>query len=225
MKCFVIAMEKEAAPITECLDKCKHTKKYGRDIYTGKLGQIKTCVIISGVGKVNAAAATQIAISELGADGIINIGTAGAVTDRCTVGEMYGISAAVQYDFDLTALNHTKIGTLDEYDENYLPVNTIIKYPLRRVATGDRFNDSKQDFKLITGELGADIREMELGAIAQVCKRCSVPVYAFKVISDTAKSGATPEQFLKNMELCVKRIKECCKDILKDVEKNSGGKK
>ncbi|MCD8201394.1 MAG: 5'-methylthioadenosine/S-adenosylhomocysteine nucleosidase [Clostridia bacterium] len=219
MKVFVIAMEKEASPVIDVMDKVKKTEKYGREIYTGKLGSYKTAVIVSGVGKANAAAAAQMAISDLSADGIINAGTAGALTNRCQVGSIYGIRDCVQYDFDLTQLNHTKIGTLDEYDENFLPLSTFIKYPLRRLATGDRFNDDKGDFRLLTRELGADIRDMECGAIVHVCRHAGVPVYAVKVITDVAGSGSTPAQFSENFEKCVKYMADNIKDILKEVEK------
>ncbi|MCD8205451.1 MAG: 5'-methylthioadenosine/S-adenosylhomocysteine nucleosidase [Clostridia bacterium] len=219
MKVFIIAMDKEAEPVVDAMKKVKSSEMYGRKVFSGKIGAYKTAVIVSGVGKSNAAAATQLALSEFKADAVINIGTAGALTERCMVGAIYGIRDVVQYDFDLTKLNHTEMGTLDEYNENFLKLHTIIKYPLRRLGTGDRFNDDKADYKLLTKDLGADIRDMECGAIAHVCRRADVPAYAFKVITDTAGSGCTPQQFSENFDMCVKLLADSVKDILKDVEK------
>ena len=214
MKCFVIAMEKEAAPILAAMDIKRNIEFCGKRIVTGKLYGESCGIVICGVGKVNAAMGTQIAIDELGAEAIINIGVAGGLNSGLKVGEIYGISHAVQYDFDLTQLNGTAIGTLDECKENYIPLATLSLYPLKKLATGDRFNDSKEDFKLLTEVLRADIRDMECGAVAQVCMHAGLPCFAYKIISDLAGSGSTSEQYFKNLSLCFETLKREIKSIV-----------
>lgn len=214
MICFVIAMEKEAEPILNNMSRAKSDVICGRKVCTGRLFKKKAAVIICGVGKVNAAAGAQLAISLFNPDRIINLGVAGGLNERCKVGNIYCVSKAVQYDFDLCQLNGTAIGTLDEYKENYLSLNTTTKFPLRKLATADRFNDSKVDYRLITKELGADLRDMEGAAIVQVCKRAKVPVYAFKAVSDVAGSGSTTEQYMQNMKLCADNIYKNAEAIL-----------
>ena len=91
----------------------------GKRVLTGELYGVRCGVVVCGVGKVNAAMGAQIAIDELGAEVIINIGYAGGLNGSLEVGKIYEISHAVQYDFDLTQLNGTKIGTLDECKENF----------------------------------------------------------------------------------------------------------
>ncbi len=212
-------MEKEAEPITSNMVKLKSYTKFGRKIYEGKLFSEKVAVLVCGVGKVNAAAGTQLAISLWAPECIVNSGVAGGLNERTTVGNIYCVSKAVQYDFDLCQLNGTAIGTLDEYKENYLQLSTTTKFPLRRLATADRFNDSKADNKLITKELGADLRDMEGAAIVQVCKRAQVPVFAFKAVSDVAGSGSTTEQYMHNLELCAENISKNLEAILLAVGK------
>ncbi len=119
----------------------------------------------------------------------------------------------MQYDFDLTQLNGTKIGTLDECKENFLALDALSLYPLKKLATGDRFNDSAEDFKLLT-ELGADIRDMEGAAVAQVCMHAKVELRAYKVISDLAGSGSTTEQYMKNLAVCADTLKRELKNIV-----------
>lgn len=126
---------------------------------------------------------------------------------------MYEISAAVQYDFDLTQLNGTEIGTLDECTENYIPLAICGKYPQKLLATGDRFNDSLQDFRLLKDVLKADIRDMEGGAIAQVCMHAGTPCFSFKIISDAAGSGSTTEQYLNNLAICFETLDRELKNI------------
>lgn len=178
----------------------------GKKVYRGKLCGKETAVIVTDVGKVNAACGAQYAVDVLGADKIINIGVAGGLNEGTTVGEIYGISAVAQYDFDLVQLNGTPMGTLNEFEEPYLPLDAIHLYPLKNLGTGDRFNDSKRDFELLTGELKADIRDMECGAIAQACAHAGVKCYSFKCISDVAGSGSTTEQYLANLELCYSNL-------------------
>ncbi len=214
MKVFVIAMDKEAQPVLNAINIERDITYCGKRLVTGKLSGESIGIVICGVGKVNAACGTQIAIDELGADVIINVGVAGGLNGGVKVGKIYAISNVVQYDFDLSQLNGTKIGTLDECSENYLPLALSDGYPTKKLATGDRFNDSKQDYRLLTEVLHADVRDMECGAIAQVCMHANVPCYSYKIISDLAGSGSTTDQYLKNLSLCFKTLERELKNIM-----------
>lgn len=214
---FVIAMESEAKPVIEKMTCVERSDRHGRYFVTGKLCGENTAVMICGVGKVNAAAGTQYAIDCLGADKVINVGVAGGLNEETKVGKLYGVSEVVQYDFDLVGINGTTIGTLNEYDEPYIKLATPAAYPLKKVGTGDRFNDDKKDYLLLTGELLADIRDMELGAIAHVCKHANVPCHSFKSISDVAGSGSTTEQFLNNLKLATKTLGDEIENVFKCV--------
>ncbi|MDE7380337.1 MAG: hypothetical protein K2N14_04715, partial [Clostridia bacterium] len=97
---------------------------------------------------------------------------------------------------------------LNEYDQPYLKLAVSPAYPLRKLATGDRFNDDKNDFLLLTETLNADIRDMECGAIAHVCRHADIPCYSFKAISDVAGAGSTTEQFTLNLAKCAKNLSE-----------------
>lgn len=213
MKCFVIAMEKEAAPVTGEMQNTKRYEKHGKHVIYGTLYGEETAVIICGVGKVNAACGTQYAVDELHADTIINVGFAGGLNGGVKVGEIYSVSEVVQYDFDLTQLNGTQIGTLDEFNENYLPLDICGGFPQKRLATGDRFNDSTADFLLLTKTLNADLRDMEGGAIAQTCIHANVKCREYKIVSDVAGSGSTTEQYLKNIAVCAQSLQKNLRKI------------
>jgi adenosylhomocysteine nucleosidase len=217
MICFVIAMASEAAPVIEHLNIKSDEVVFDKRVVCGSINGINVGVVVCGVGKVNAAAGAQYCIDKLNATKIINIGVAGGLNSLCKVGDIYGISHVVQYDFDLVQLNGTAIGTLNEFEDNYLPLATTCIYPLKKLATGDRFNDSKDDFNLLTSHLSADIRDMECGAIAQVCAHAKVSCYSFKSISDVAGSGSTTEQYLINLKKCTAAIKENVAKILEAV--------
>lgn len=216
MICLVIAMEKEALPVIENMTVISDKNAGNKRIVRGQLFNTETGVVICGVGKVNAASGTQYAIDVLKADQIINVGVAGGLNETCSVGEIYEIQSAVQYDFDLTQLNGGEIGTLDECKNNYLPLVSIGKYPKRKLATGDRFNDSPTDYILLTDVLQADIRDMEGGAVAQVCMHAKIPCCEFKIISDIAGSGSTTEQYLNNLSVCFETLKRELKNLIPD---------
>lgn len=218
MICFVIAMEKEAAPIIARTVVEKDYSVCGRRVVLGKLLNSNVAVVVCGVGKVNAACGAQYAIDCLQPSVIVNVGVAGGLNSSMQVGKIYGVESAVQYDFDLAQLNGTAIGTLDEYDINYLPLSTDGRYPLKKLGTGDRFNDSAADFELLTKTLGADIRDMELGAIVQTCKHAGVKCAAYKIISDLAGSGSTTEQFLKNLAVCFNTLENELENMVNGIK-------
>jgi len=210
MKFFVIAMSKEAKPV---LDEMKNKRRGKYAIYGDLFGE-RVGVIVCGVGKVNAACGAQKALCA-GAEVIINLGVAGGLHSGLEIGNIYAVSSAVQYDFDLTALNGGEIGTLDEHDNNYLPLDISLKYPQKMVGTGDRFNDSPEDNGLLVNTLKADIRDMECAAIVQACENTGVRVYSYKIISDIYGSGSTTEQYVNNLSVCFGTEKRELENILK----------
>lgn len=207
-------MESEAKPLIDNMTVESEKSVHERRVVFGKLYEKDVAVVVCGVGKVNAAAGTQYAIDCLCADRIVNVGVAGGLNLSTSVGDIYEISQAVQYDFDLVKLNGTPMGTLNEYDKPYLELAVTGDFPLRRLASGDRFNDDTQDFELLTKELNADIRDMEGGAMAHVCRHAGIPFFSFKAISDVAGAGSTTEQFLKNLAVCTENLGKNIKKII-----------
>ena len=201
MRAFVIAMECEADCVRPCL-------KPSDRLY------------VSGIGKVNAAAATQRAICE-GADEIWNVGLCGGFGDGIVLGDVYGVESACEYDFDLAAINHVSVGVIDGFDSPYIPCDRLparsggdapVSY--RILATGDHFNDSEADHDLIVKTLGASLRDMEGAAVAHVCTLNRVKCVELKCVSDVAGCGAMTGQFLDNKAKCLRRLGEFLRTVL-----------
>ena len=178
MRAFVIAMENEAEQVRPFL-------RDGDRLY------------VSGVGKVNAAAAAQKAI-DAGADEILNCGVAGGLDPAMEVGDACEISQAVEYDFDLTMINGTRIGTHNERTTPYFDCRTSGRFPARILATGDRFTNDERDVT-VPLELGATVKDMEGAAIAHVCELNGVPCRMLKCISDVHGKGAMTGQYKDNL--------------------------
>ena len=203
MRAFVIAMRCEA------------------DAVEPHLGP-EDCLYVAGIGKVNAAAATQKAICE-GADEIWNVGLCGGFGEDIEVGDIYGVESATEYDFDLAKINGVSIGVLDGFDTPYLhcfkPAVLRENPPKwfkgwRILATGDRFNDSESDHELITKTLCASLRDMEGAAVAHVCKLAGVKCVSLKCVSDVAGRGAMTGQYLDNRVACLVRLSAAMKELL-----------
>lgn len=214
----VIAMESEANILLSEMKINRSLTVSGKKVYVGMAYGKETAVCVCGVGKVNAALGAQLLVSKFDAEILLNFGVAGGLNEHTKLCEVYQIGAAVQFDFDLTQLNGTKIGTLDEYTENYLTLQTFkFPFPIKKLGTSDRFNDSKTDYQLLTEELGADIRDMEGAAIVQAAYAAKLPVYSIKAISDVAGSGSTTEQFLQNKDRALKNLQSVLPVIFEEL--------
>lgn len=204
----VIAMQSEADILLDQMKVERSLTVSGKPVHIGFAFGKEIALCVCGVGKVNAALGTQLLVSKFDVKKIVNFGVAGGLNESTELCAVYQIESAVQFDFDLVQLNGTKMGTLNEYEENYLPLCPFTaNYLKKKLGTADRFNDSKADYELLTKELGADIRDMEGGAIVQAAHAAKLPVYAVKAISDVAGSGSTTEQFLKNKAAALENLK------------------
>lgn len=205
MKAFVIAMDSESACVVDNLENAVETREFGRRVVRGELCGEKVLAVVSGVGKSNAAAAAQFAIQS-GADTIVNIGVAGGLDTAIEVADLYEVDSAVQYDFDLSAVNGTMVGTLDERQTPYIPLATTGRLQARTIGTGDRFNDSDADNDLLTGALACSLRDMECAAVAHVCETAGVKCHAFKCVTDVLGKGAMTGQYVDNLKRCIAKL-------------------
>lgn len=212
MKVFVIAMNNEAECIVSNLENAVESTLFGRRIVRGTLNGEDAFVVVSGVGKSNAAAATQLAIQETGTKRIFNLGVSGGLDPAMRVGEIYEVADAVQYDFDLVQINGTEMGTLNERDTPFIPCRAEGRFAAKTLGTGDRFNDSADDSALLK-KLGASLRDMEGAAIAHVCETAGVEFVSYKCISDVEGSGSMPEQYMENLKKCLEILTRFAKTV------------
>ncbi len=210
----VIAMQSEADILLEQMQVLRALTVSNKKVFVGRAFGKDLALCVCGVGKVNAALGAQLLISKFDAEKLLNFGVAGSLNKKTELCKVYQISEAVQFDFDLVQLNGTKIGTLNEYAENYLTLNLFdLPFERRRLGTADRFNDSKEDYQLLTKTLGADIRDMEGAAIVQAAFAAELPVYSVKAISDVAGSGSTTEQYLENKDKALQTLKKVLRSV------------
>lgn len=193
MLAVIAAMRKEAETLLSQATPLRESALCGKPVFFGSAFGEPFALVLSGIGKANAAAAATLAVSALKADALLNFGLAGALSPQTEIASIFRIARAVQYDFDLSEVNGTPVGTLDEYDTPYIPLaGGASAFPEGTLATGDRFNSSGADLPLLQA-LGADVRDMEGAAVAQVAAFAGVPLYAYKSVSDRVGAGSVQE--------------------------------
>ena len=113
----------------------------------------------------------------------------------------YLIDKCCQFDFDVTELDNVPLGYIQEYDTVYFDTYTkgLDFLKTSRVASADRFTNDIADINAVN-EIGCSLRDMEAGAIAQVCTSNNVPLVMVKGISDVYGNGTAQEQFYQNLQ-------------------------
>ena len=210
---ILAAMQKEADALLAKAEIRKEFTQFGKKLWEGEACGVPFTLIVTGVGKTNAAASAMLAIAR-GADRLLNIGVAGGITPRAKIGSLWQIDRAVQYDFDLSTINGTPVGTLDEYQTPYFPLRTGGKFPTATLATADSFASGQDDMALLDS-LGADVRDMEGAAIAHIAYAAGVPCTMFKSISDNAREESVRE-YRENMLIALGALSDNIREILEE---------
>lgn len=210
---ILAAMQKEADALLAKAEIRKEFTQFGKKLWEGEACGVPFTLIVTGVGKTNAAASAMLAIAR-GADRLLNIGVAGGITPRAKIGSLWQIDRAVQYDFDLSTINGTPVGTLDEYQTPYLPLRTGGKFPTATLATADSFASGQDDMALLDS-LGADVRDMEGAAIAHIAYAAGVPCTMSKSISDNAREESVRE-YRENMLIALGALSDNMPKILEE---------
>ena len=152
------------------------------------------CVVKSGIGKVNAALATQKLIDTYHPDFIISSGCAGGLSQLLNVGDVV-VSEKVRYH-DVFCGEGNELGQVQDMPVEFETNTALINLALAcnqyidvhivrgKIASGDWLvtGDKVQDIiDVVPNAIAVD---MESGAIAQVCHINNVKFVAFRVISD-----------------------------------------
>jgi adenosylhomocysteine nucleosidase len=184
--------------------------------YRALMGDKQAVIVCSGVGKVNAAVATQILIDRFNVSKVVFTGLAGALVPYLQQGDLVVANYLVQYDVDLTAFGRRigdlpSVGRMIEADPSLIQRITgaydivfggLPDRPQMIVGTivsGDKFISDKKTIAWLQREFGAVATEMEGAAVAQVCQMNDVPFLVIRTISDSAGEEA-PREFNNSLK-------------------------
>lgn len=180
-----------------------------RFYYKGELKGRSVALVITGVGKVNAALSVSVMLSKYDISHIINVGLSGA-TKPYSIGDKVVIKDASYGDFDITAGDWGyEYGQVPNMPNPFLSDYDLIKRAVFSLGaqedslyTQDRFV-TKKDIKY------KGIYDMEGAAIYQVAFVYQVKVIAVKLISDIIDSETQLDDY--------KRFEAAASTMLKEM--------
>ncbi len=194
------AMAEEIAHLKEKLHQVTTVKAAGLEYFHGSYGGNNIVLVVSGIGKVNAAVCTQAMIDRFDVDCVINTGVAGGLMDGLHIGDILISADAVQHDMDTSALGDP-VATIPRLSESYFPADAELirlaqeaaaesdeeyQVVVGRVASGDQFIGTKAGKERIRSIVQGDCAEMEGAAIAHACWLNGTPFVVIRAISDDA---------------------------------------
>ena len=216
---IICAMQIEADGIIALCENVKTTTHAKMKFTLGTLHGKDVCIVVCGVGKVNAAMCALMLIEKYKPNLVLNSGVAGSLSPIVGIGDIVVATKSVEHDMNGTALGD-KQGEITFPDGNMMffecdkQASTLLaaickeipdtKVAQGIIASGDIFvSDRKQRFK-INDRFGALACEMEGAAIGHVCVRCGVPYGIIRAISDDLDENKGMD-FVKFCELASKK--------------------
>ena len=143
-------------------------------------------LIISGIGKINASAASTYLMTKFKIDSMYNIGSAGAATENFMLGDILHINSVIDYSKVLNIKSELKP----------LKPDTLSNYKTESLATCDLPIISAED-RAAVGQR-ASLIDMEGSAFVHACKIFKTKNYLFKIITDTP-ANITGEEIIMNI--------------------------
>ena len=189
------AMDEEVEQLVEVMEITREETKACMTFKAGKLAGKDVVIVRSGIGKVNAAACTQILVDDFKADYIINTGIAGSLKAEIDIADVVISSDVLHHDMDATGFGYP-LGQIPRMDTlSFAADERLIKLEIGvhvgRVVSGDQFISDKAVKERISSNFDGFCTEMEGAAIAQVSYLNKVPFVILRTISDKADDSAT----------------------------------
>ena len=213
---IVSAMREELRALLPELREARVHRLAGRDFHVGRRAGREAVLVLSGIGKVAAAATAALAIDRLGARSVLFTGVAGGLAPGVAVGDVVVADALLQHDLDVSPLfprfevpltgrarfatDASRRALLEQAAREVLgaphPSRAAFGLAATRLHTGlivsgDRFVSSAAESRALRAVLPDALAvEMEGAAMAQVCADFCVPLTVLRTVSDRADDAA-----------------------------------
>jgi adenosylhomocysteine nucleosidase len=204
---IIAAMEEEVAQLRAQLSQAQEVAAFFVDlpIYRGQLLGLDAVLARCGIGKVNAALATQYTIDHFKPRVILTCGVAGAISPEVRIGDVVISTGAQQHDVDARGFGYER-GVIPRLATSLFPADpdlvelaaeaAVEKLGAQRVhqglvVSGDLFVHSREQREEILRFFpGALCTDMEAAAIAQVAAANGIPYLSLQAMSDQADEEA-----------------------------------
>jgi adenosylhomocysteine nucleosidase len=193
---LVMATYLEAQPFVKGLGLMRIEKRPFRIYSNGSL-----FLVLSGIGKANAAMATSYVIWKFGCQRIINAGAAGSTGQLCDIGDIYHIEKVIEYDRPKMPFGGKRI---------FIP-DALPGFNPATLATQDRPVLALSRRKKISPF--AELVDMEGASVVYASRLFQARCYLFKIVSDTVEHTSGVD-ILFNIKRFRKKLFEFfCEDV------------
>lgn len=226
------AMDSEITNFKGMIENIEEIEIANITYYKGVLCGKNVVLLKSGIGKVNAAIATTIAIERFNVEKIIFTGVAGSGNPDYDISDIVISKDLIEHDFDTSDLDGDELTVLVKgYDKNYYPADKSLielaeksaqkvitdnKIYIDTIATGDQFVGNNQKVKQIHNKFKAGAIEMEGAAVAHAALMYKVPFVVIRSLSDKADSDAVvdfPKFVVKSAQNSMKIVVEMLENM------------
>jgi len=223
------AMEEEIKVFKSMIEDIKEKTISGVLHYTGSFSGKEVILMLSGVGKINAAINTTVMFENYQVSHVLNIGTAGGISEKLSFGDIVVSEKVVCHDVDITGFGRA-MGELPDqpifFESNQDLINKVLtikeqlltKVHLGLIATGDQFVHTKEKMDYILKYFPESMAcEMEAYAVANVSYKYKTPFIVVRSISDLVflEQGY---DFTKYLEIASKNSTTILSEIIKEIE-------
>ncbi len=225
MKISVLAAaEFEAEPIAKAFNLNGPVSYHYTKVWKGS----DFLLVQTNIGKVHAAAVTQLVIDTEHPDLIINVGISGGFAKEVVLGDVVMPTEVIQYDSDQTKLGYP-LGRIHKIEKAQIPLLTIRGKGFWKKGlciTADKILSDNNEGSLLYKKFHPAVVDMELGAIAQVCYMNKVKLVALKSPVDIVEREEVAS-FTRRIDRSMSRLNEALsmvllllsKDVLWNLEK------
>lgn len=218
---IVAAMKPELDELVSRLRNRDTVKRAGFDFHTGVLAGHDVILLLSGVGKVNAAVGTALVIEDYAPDVIINTGVAGGFDPAMNPGDIVLSTEVRHHDVDARPFGYES-GQVPGMPAVYHADPQLMEKALSvagkaegvtvksgLVVSGDIFIHEPEEARDILRRFPSALAgEMEAAAVAQVCHLFSKPFIITRSISDVIGSGGNHMEYEEFLPLAAARSVE-----------------
>ncbi len=220
---LVIAIERELRAFLESGSEVSEQKIGKKTVYHARMGNHDVYALLSGCGEIDAAAGTQLLISCLDCEMIMNFGVTGGLEPSLRVEDLFVVDRVCHYDFDTSPIDPVKKHQYAEFEDEYIPLDATLIQKARQcmpelrlaaVASGDHFVEDRTE-KLQLASLGCQICDMEIAAIARTAILNGVPCLSIKCISDTMDGDGG--DFVRNVRRSAEKAFAVIRQLLQEI--------
>jgi len=194
---IIAAMKGELEMLVSELETSKISKVAGFSFHQGSLEGHQLILLLSGIGKVNAAVAASLLIDRYEPDVVLNTGVAGAFSKELKTGDIVISTEVCHHDVDVSSFGR-KIGQVPRMPLSYFPdphllseaqsissPNSSNAVRAGLIVSGDVFVQEARIAERIKQNFPSALAtEMEGAAIAQTCHIFNTPFLIIRSISD-----------------------------------------